>query len=791
MPLKKATLKSLPHNHRPIVLFTLLILLQLAAPLLASKANYITEIQPILQKRCYACHGPEKQKGKLRLDTISTDLINDRKAARHWQDVRSAINLGEMPPEEEPTLSADERRTVLSWLNSEIKSAADSRKSKGGRVVVRRLNRAEYQNTMRDLLGLDISFVSDLPPDGVSVDGMLNNGSALQMTGIQFEYYLKAARVALDHVITTTPAPKVFEYTFKKSTENKWHRKTKPSNRLGKDQEFIARIKNDYPETGEFRIRIRAKGEFNEDTPGPLPRMRVMVGYRPDTEVYRKTLAEIDITKKGWHDYEFSGRMENFPLPVKGQGKYPGLVISVTNPYGGHPVIESLEFKGPIFESWPPAHHRQILHDSVSRSESFEPDYVREVIERFLPRAWRRPVTNDEVIRFTEFFKVVRKEMPTFEEAMKETLAMALVSPHFLYILEPFSAEQRPLTQHELAARLSYFLWSTMPDQKLLSSADSGELSKPDVLTHQVDRMLKHPRSQQFVENFVSQWLDIDALDRVVIDQKIHPGFKPELKGDMRRETFAFFSEVLHRNLSAENFIDSDFVTVNSRMARHYGIDGVMAGEFQRIKLTAKNASHRGGLLGQSSILTANSTGRDSNLIKRAVFLRKRLLNDPPAPPPPNVPELETADPDFAQLPIRKQLEIHLHDPACADCHRNLDPWGQALEQFNAIGLWREKIIRPIHGKKTIELEVDANAKLPDGHKIQGISGLKNYLKEHRRKQFARAFVSKILTYALGRSLELSDETLISDLTNQFLKNNLRVRDLLVAVVQRPDFQTK
>ncbi|MDB4755703.1 DUF1588 domain-containing protein, partial [Akkermansiaceae bacterium] len=210
-----------------------------------------------------------------------------------------------------------------------------------------------------------------------------------------------------------------------------------------------------------------------------------------------------------------------------------------------------------------------------------------------------------------------------------------------------------------------------------------------------------------------------------------------------------------------------------------------------RIKLTAKNASHRGGLLGQSSILTANSTGRDSNLIKRAVFLRKRLLNDPPAPPPPNVPELKTADPNFAQLPIRKQLGIHLHDPACADCHRNLDPWGQALEQFNAIGLWREKIIRPIHGKKTIELEVDANAKLPDGHKIQGIRGLKNYLKEHRRKQFARAFVSKILTYALGRSLEFSDETLISDLTNQFLKNNLRVRDLLVAVVQRPDFQTK
>ncbi len=766
-------------------------LLVLGGPSIASEADYLTAVQPILEKHCYHCHGPDKQKGKLRLDTISADLINDRKAAIRWHEVRSAINLGEMPPEEEPALSDDERRTVLSWLNSAIKSAAESRRAKDGRVVVRRLNRIEYQNTMRDLLGLDIPFASDLPPDGASTDGMLNNGSALQMTGIQFEYYLKAARAALDHVITTTPAPKVFEYTFEKSTESKWHRKTKPSNRLGKEQEFIARIKNDYPETGEFRIRIRAKGEFNEGTPGPLPRMRVMVGYRPDTEVYRKTLAEIDITEKGSHDYEFSGRMENFPLPVKGQGKYPGLVISVTNPYGGHPVIESLEFKGPIFDNWPPDHHRRILHDTVSRCGSFEQDYVREVVARFLPRAWRRPVTDNEVIRFTEFFQVVRKEMPTFEEAIKETLAMALVSPHFLYILEPFSAEQRPLTQYELAARLSYFLWSTMPDQELRASADSGGLSTPDELTKQVERMLRHPHSQQFVENFVSQWLDIDALDRVVIDQKIHPGFKPELKSDMRRETFAFFSEILHGNLSAEHFIDSDFVTVNSRMAGHYGIEGVLAGEFQRVNLTGENASHRGGLLGQASILTANSTGRDSNLIKRAVFLRKRLLNDPPAPPPPNVPELETADPNFARLPIRKQLEIHLHDSACADCHRNLDPWGQALEQFNAIGLWREKIVRPIHGKKNIELAVDASAKLPDGREIQGISGLKTYLKEHRREQFARAFVSKVLTYALGRSLEFSDETLVSDLTNQFLKNNLRVRDLLVAIVQQPDFQSK
>tara|TARA_B110000879_G_scaffold172823_2_gene224592 strand:+ start:90 stop:2456 length:2367 start_codon:yes stop_codon:yes gene_type:complete len=754
--------------------------------------NFDTTIKPVLQEHCFKCHGPKKQKGKLRLDTLSTDLVQNQDAAEAWYAVREALTLGEMPPEEETTLSRDERETLLSWLNTTIDRAAKLRGDKGGRVVVRRLNRVEYQNTMRDLFGLDISYAADFPPDGVSPDGMFNNGRSLRMMGIQFEYYLKAARNALDQVILTTPEPEVFTHTFEKSTEGKWVNKIKPSNRLGQKQEFLVRIKKDYPENGAFRIKVKAHAEFPKKR-GPLPRMEVFVGYRPDTLVDRELLAELDITADGMREYEFVGRIENFPLPVRGQGKYPGLVISVVNTnHDGSPplVVESLEFQGPLFDRWPPAQHRRILHDSDLR-HSHEADYALEVIERFLPRAWRRPVMDSEVERFIDFFKTQRRESPTFEEAIKETLAMALISPSFLYLLEPDSDDPRRLNSFELASRLSYFLWSTMPDEVLMTSVRSGVLQEPAELAKQVSRMIGDDRSRQFVEQFTAQWLDLDAIDRLVIDKKLYPDFRPDLSHDMRSETEELFAHILRNDLSARHFITSDFVMLNNRLARHYGIEGIYGGEFRPVALSGDHASRRGGLLSQASILMANSTGRNSNPIKRAVFLRKRLLNDPPAPPPPNVPELKTADPDFARLPIREQLKAHVNDSACADCHRGIDPWGLALEEFDAVGKWREKIVWPVGGGKTIELPVDAKATLPDGREVDGIAQLREYLWEHRREKFARALVSKLLVYSLGRSLEFSDEAAISALTDEFVKNEMRVGQLLQAIVATPMFQSK
>ena len=798
-------------------LFSLMIL----TAWLSAAPDFAKVVRPVLERRCFSCHGPKEQKGKLRLDTLSTDLVQNARAAEMWQEVRAVINLGEMPPKEEGTLKEAERRVLLDWLNPTIAQAAKQAQSKGGRVVVRRLNQREYQNTMRDLLGVDLEYTRDFPPDGISADGMRNNGSALQMNAIQLEYYLAAARKALDKMITTEPAPPVFKHRFEKSTDNKFPQGIGGANELDRKKEFIVRIRKDYPEQGRFRIRLGVQVELPE-TEGPVPQLHVRVGYRPDTLVDMATLAQRDLTKAGKHELEFTGRIENFPLPVRGQGKYPGLVVMVANEYDrfgqltgrsaksgkqkgneegeGYPKlrVDWLEFEGPVFQQWPPAEHRRILFESDKR-ESDEAGYAREVMTRFLPRAWRRPVTDAEVDRFVGFYRKLRPNFPTFEDALREVLVMALVSPDFLYLMEPAKDKVRPLNAHELAARLSYFLWSSMPDATLRQLADSGELLQPKVLSAQVDRMVGDPKSQQFVEAFVAQWLDVDAMDRVEIDAAVYKTFsnaaqQERLRAAIRQEPVEFFSEILRRDLSARNFVQSDFVMLNDVLANHYQFPDLQGGAFRRVPVPTQSENpqlRRGGLLTQAAFLMGASTGIDSHPIKRAVYVRERLLDDPPAPPPPNVPELETADPKIALLPIREQLKHHSKDPACADCHRGIDGWGLAMEEYDAVGLWRDKITRRLPNRKTTTLELDALAQMPDGREVDGMAALKSYLLEARGDQFARALVVKLLTYGLGRSLEFSDEPYVDSLTKQFKKDNLRMRALVKTIVASEVFRTK
>lgn len=545
--------------------------------------------------------------------------------------------------------------------------------------------------------------------------------------------------------------------------------------------------------------------------------MKVAIGYRPDTKIILTTALETDVKSSEPELFEIRGRIENFPLPVRGQSKFPGLVIHIENVYDdGNPppkqqtkkddkgkdvkfypdepdypklFVESVTFDGPVFESWPPAHHRRILFESELR-ETDEPEYVRQVLQRFLRRAWRRPPTNTEINSFAEFFNSLRDDFPVFEEALRETLALALISPDFLYLAEPAGEEKRSLTSWELATRLSYFLWNSMPDDELFELAESGELLKPNVLIAQVDRMIEDDRAWQFVDQFTDQWLNLGGMDRVAISQHYYPDFDVNLKPHMRNETLHLVMELLRKNLSARNFVDSDFAMLNEPLARHYGIENVFGYDYRPVPLQAKD--HRGGLLTQASILLTNSTGEDSHPIKRAVWLRRRLIDDPPAPPPPNVPELATDNPDFAKLSIRKQLEIHLDDPACASCHRDIDPWGIALENFDAIGRWRTQIRRAESGRKSfINLPVDQQTELPDGSKIESPEKLKRYLLEKRGDDFARTIVTKLLVWSLGRSLDLSDEPEIAALTNAFVQNDLKLRDLIHEIVKSEPFLTK
>lgn len=782
----------------------------------SARADFEKDVRPLLQRFCVRCHGPEEQNGRMRFDTLSTDLVKDRAAAEDWHETLNVLNRGEMPPEDEPQPSVEQLKLLTGWLRVAIDDAVKARRKTSGLNVMRRLNRTEYQNTMRDLLDFEMDYVRDLPPEGLSPDGFRNNGLSLRMTPTQLEYYLEAARKALDRVIVTTPEPEVFHHEFDKSNHKKWLRNpTIADNRLDRVSIFLARMEPDYPEVGDFLIKVRAHAE-RKDGFG-YPRMRVSIGYRPDTKVILTTALESDVKSSEPELFEIRGRIENFPLPVRGQSKYPGLVIHIKNVYDdGKPAppkvkkkndkgkeisvdpeepdfpklfVDSVTFDGPVFESWPPAHHRRILFESEHR-ETNKREYVREVLRRFIRRAWRRPATDSEVESFADFFESLRNDFPVFEEAMRETLALVLINPDFLYLTEPAGKTKRRLTGWEVASRLSYFLWTSMPDDRLFELADSGELLKPEVLAAQVDRMLDDKRAWQFVEQFADQWLNLGGMDRVAISQHFYPSFNDELKNQMRDETLHFVMQLLRENGSARHFVDSDFAMLNEPLARHYGIENVVGYDFR--KVTLPEGSHRGGLLTHASILMANSTGEDSHPIKRAVWLRRRLLDDPPSPPPPNVPELASENPDFAKLSIRKQLEIHLEDPACANCHRDIDPWGIALENFDAIGQWRSEI-RRAGGKKNsfTTLPVDSQTELPDGTKIENLEQLKQYLLEKRGDEFARTIVTKLLTWALGRSLDLSDEPEIAALTDEFVQNDLKLRDLIHEIVKSDPFLTK
>ncbi len=765
-------------------------------------------VKPVLAKHCFSCHGPEKQKGNVRLDTLSPDLVKGT-SAETWHDALDKINLGEMPPEDEPALSSAERSTLTSWISGELKRAAEVRRSTGGRVVLRRLTRYEYANTLRDMLGLDVDFARSLPPEPASPDGFKNNGRSLRMSPEQLEYYLKVAREALARVIVEGDAPEFFEQRVEES-EKQRRIPGETANQLLPGSQFLAKF-DKFPRKGTVRLRIHATTNVPEGA--GLPSLHITMGVRADVKASHRTLGVVD-AEPGEQTIELTARIEEFPLPGHNP-KFPGLLVRLTNEYDdgsgfrqraakskpkktkkGEPPpppdpdlakqprvhLHAVEFAGPIFASWPPHFHLRHLGGTFEKEED-ETSRARQALESFLPLAWRRPAEKEDIDGLLALFREVRPGGPSFESAIRETFAMALVSPEFLYLLEPTApkGEARPLTDHEIAARLSYFLWSTMPDDQLRNLADAGKLRQPEELERQVARMLKDDRHHQFVNPFTDQWLNLSGLTRVAVNPRHHPDFDDALKVYMRRETQLFFGEVLSSDQSALALLDSDFAMLNRPLAHHYGIEGPRGQTFERVILPRD--SRRGGLLTHGSILLANSDGEQSHPIRRAVWLLDRLLGDPPAPPPPDVPELEADNPKFKNLSIREQMEVHRQKAACADCHKDIDPWGIAFEEYDAVGLHRETLPK---GKP-----VDAHADLPDGSSLQGMVGLKKRLLAHDKERFAQALTEKLLAYALGRSLEFTDKETVAALTHEFTQEGYRLSALIGAIVKSNAFLNK
>ncbi len=785
--------------------------------------RFSTEIEPLLEAYCVKCHGPEEQESNLRIDTLDRDFVNGRDG-ESWHDMLDVLILEDMPPEDEDQPSVTERAAIVEWITDKLTQASEIRRSTGGQGVVRRLTRYEYNNTLTDLLGVELDYAKDLPPESSSHDGFLNNGSVMGMSSMQLEFYLKAAQRGLSIALVEGAAPYQYRHW---STENVARREAwvldEPHTRnIQPGNAFMSRIL-EYPTEGAVTIRVKAHAVIPEGK-GP-PRMRVRIGVLADTYIPGSQVGQdIDVWETATESgvYEFRGRLEEFPV-LTTPTPHPGLVITVQNTYDDGSdaieiidlrlneqqrelntpdpeqpwlVVERVEFVAPDYAVWPPRHHQDILGlGQVTAAE--EEERARESIAKFMKRAFRRPPASKEVDEVYAFYNESRQSYPTHIQAMRQALSMVLVSPQFLYLMEPKGAKPgfRKLTPHEVASRLSYFLWSTMPDDRLIELADNGRLLKNNVLKKEIRRMLDAPKSKRFVEQFADQWLDLGALDRVAVNPQFYPDFNDRVKPDMRKESIAFFEEVLRENLSALNFLDSDFAMLNERLAKHYGIEGVVGTEMSRAAL--KPEHRRGGLITQASMLVGNSTGEDSHPIDRAVWILDRLLDDPPAPPPASVPDLDPETPGFAQLSLKEQLEIHRDTEGCVSCHRKIDPWGIPLEHFDATGLYRTEVLRLTaeeKGQARNQSEwapLDAEDVMPDGHEINGADQLKAYLLEERKDDFARALVVKIAAYALGRSIEFTDEPIIDRLTAQFADNDYRLDFLITSIVSSELFLTR
>lgn len=800
-----------------------------------------TRVAPLFEKHCYGCHGATKAKGKLRIDKLNPDFLKG-KDGDHWRDVLDRLNFGDMPPASEPALKKEDRELMAGWLDQERRRAA---LAKNQATHFRRLTRREYERTMQDLLGLPIEFGSRLPEDGRSKDGFRNDGDALRMSPLQYETYLQIADEALAEAIVSGPAPAVHRYRLACGAKFEQFEVTplpKPEDQpgesfaydTGKSKAFriwnMSGPKKEWDGTlppsairrfgeaavqmpervlafgfhqafrkGETRIKVRAaRVEPAEGADASrLPSLTVAIGSTNFHGVELKIVGEptvIDHTD--YRTYEFRVRMENVSAPNTGAlNDKNSAVVAAWNSAKAikdeklppRLQIEWIEFESPFFETWPPSTHSSIL---FARGEMSEEAYAREVVRRFASRAYRSPIAISQLDRLMDYWKKARASSDTLEASLRDTLGVVLSSPRFLGLpaSRTCGAKER-LSEHELAARLSYFLWSTMPDETLLRLADEKKLRDPAVLAAQSRRMIQDPRAWSFIEQYPEQWLDLERLQRVTVSKSAYPNFDDQLATAMRLETIHFFGEVLRGDLSIFQFLASDFTCVNETLAAHYGIDGVTGPKFRKVKLGETH--HRGGVLTHASVLTGNSDGKDGHPIKRGVWLLKNLFDETPPPPPPNVPELNRENPMVKNLTIPQALAVHRNSTACMGCHRKIDPWGIAFEEYDAVGNWQRDGAGAVVRKRRTSQPIDARAELPTGVKVDGLRELREELFRTKADQFRRAMLRKMMAYALGRSLTLGDIEVADALVAALRDRGDRLPALIELIAASEPFQSK
>lgn len=773
-----------------------------------------------LGKHCVRCHGAQKEEGDIRIDQLSRDF----KAGvdtHHWAETLDKLNSGEMPPEDEPQPTPDEISDFVTTLDSLLKEGRAARMAARPAVAHYRLSRTEYQNTVYDLLGVryDPAKPGELNEDTLW-HGYERIGSQLSLSPSHVDRYYRAAGVVLDRAFPAT------------SSEARKVRKTAAelSYGGGKDQQaaldrfgikrplryllFPGRVQSALashwfgktgPEhSGLYKLRLQASGIRPPDgQPAHLS-----IGKRTSEETV-EGLIEFDITapEDSPQIYEFEVFLEmpaslHFAVVAtdvvdrRGGAAFRNALAS----RGGHifthssetlllnpnapqmfdgdgngifstVILDWVEWEGPLVTA-----EERSQRDGVLPPEDATPDQVAEYLARFAERAWRRPVMQEELIGYLETYRAEREAGEKADDAYRTALQSVLTSRNFIYLVEGDPQAREQLTPWETASRLSYFLWSSMPDDALLNRVINGDFNGED-LKQEVERMLADDRINRFIEDFSRQWLQLHRVGMFPPDKKLYPVYDDWLEASMRREPVEYFREMLKENLPIDSFLDSDWTMANARLCDFYGLSEPDKDGFQRVMF--KPEDRRGGLLTMGAILGLTSDGTRHRPVHRGVWLSETIFNKTPPAPPANVDPIEPIPPEGTKITIRQRIEAHATNASCAACHRNLDPLGLAFDQYDAIGQWRthEQVATGV-GENPL---VDASGVMPDGRRFTGAVEFKRLMLEDREK-VARAFIEHLCTYALRRVLTVDDRDDLNAIQEEAKKNQYRVRDIVRAV---------
>ncbi len=730
--------------------------------LLAASPSFEASVAPYLKKNCAMCHNTRRQEGGVNLLQFKTaaDLVAQRSVL---ETVLHKIETGEMPPAPLPKPPAIQSKQVVQWLEKHFEALDRNSKPDPGRVTARRLNRMEYNNTIRDLLAIEFKPADDFPADD-SGYGFDNIGDVLSLSPVLMEKYLNAAEQIARKAINTEPLPKPAKVSFGAGRMK------------GRHANFLE-ITHNFPSAGNYEVQgfvtgAKAGGpewktslRFLLDATSPVEIETIMGTDRP-----RNATRKLFVAIPGIHNVrvEFDAAL----IPNAADEVNDKTINQFQM------LMDRIEVRGPYepVRTIPESQKRLLV------CRESDPGCARLLLAKLARRAWRRPLAATELDALMKIVDVARKAGDSFEQSIQAAMQAVLVSPHFLFRIEKSSGKLDAdglelLTDLDLASRLSYFLWSSMPDETLLNLAEKNLLRRPGALEAQVRRMIADPKADALSDGFAAQWLEFRNLDLVKPDPDRFPSWNPQLKNAMQEETRRFFLDLARGNGSILDMIDAKYTYLNETLARHYGIDGVSGNEFRKVVLPD---ARRGGILSMASVLTVSSYATRTSPVLRGKWVLENVLNAPPPPPPPDVQLLDEKT-IGTRMSMREQLKLHRSNATCASCHARMDVLGFGLENYDAIGAWRTK---------DGNFDLDASGTFPSGESFSGPEQLKKLLAANP-KPFADCFAEKLMTFALGRGVERSDRRSMAAIVKTAAAQQFRMQAFIVEIVKSAPFQKR